>query len=89
MNGLKGHTKTDPRTLRRHLNRGSFVLRMGTVMASNPFRVPSTTDACPPPEEEYEEKETRLDEVETQEEALSYLEGVKRRHEEGKTTRLP
>jgi hypothetical protein len=32
--------------------------------------------------------ETRIDDVETEEDANEYLERLKRRHEEGKTTRL-
>jgi len=37
----------------------------------------------------YKGRTARIDNVETEEDALRYLEGVKRRHEEGKTTRLP
>jgi len=37
---------------------------------------------------EGESPETQIDDVETKEEALEYLRGVKRRREEGKTTRL-
>ncbi|MFB6273839.1 MAG: hypothetical protein ABEL51_13175 [Salinibacter sp.] len=36
-----------------------------------------------------ESSRTRIDDVETEEDAIGYLKGVRRRHEEGKTTRLP
>jgi hypothetical protein len=57
------------------------------------FQAPQHQGVKPPEElqEEYEEggSKTRIDEVETEEDANDYLESLKRRHEEGKTTRLP
>jgi len=48
-----------------------------------------TENSCKPDPQKYKGRKTRLDEVETEEEASEYLKGIQRRYEEGKTTRLP
>ncbi|WP_263788119.1 hypothetical protein [Salinibacter grassmerensis] len=100
MENLPGPDRPDADCLAGHLRRNEFVLERPTS-SSGPSALHRRKDpqdkrdhhGCAVMEEARKYRGssagTRTDEIETEEEAGEYLKGLRRRYEEGETTRLP